>query len=104
MVWYVNWRTKITHLLGDCHQIARIPPGTAWLERQEGTALELTATGRRYCGWCVSRIMVGIDDMGDAYNPGAELHPPAERADYLTVEKAAAAAARDTEARAAAGT
>jgi len=99
MIWFVNWRTKITHPLGDCHQIARIPPGTSWLERQEGSAEDLSATGRRYCSWCVGRIMIGIDQMNGDFSAGAELHPPAERADYLTVEKAAAAAARDAAAR-----
>lgn len=83
MIWYMNWKTKITHLLGDCHQIARIEPGTPWLEVQEGTAEELTTVGRRYCGWCVSRCMRAIDQLPEGvFRPDADLHPPAERADY----------------------
>jgi len=80
-VW-VNWRTKITHLSRECHQLARIPEGTAWLELQEGTAEELTGTGRRYCSWCVGRYVCAGERAGVV--PDADLHPPAERADYIT--------------------
>lgn len=77
---WVNWRTRITHLTRDCHQLARIPDETPWLELQEGAADELTDTGRRYCGWCVGRLLRAADRVGLV--PDADLHPPAERADY----------------------
>lgn len=85
MILYMNWRTKVTHLLGDCHQIARVPSDTKWLEVQEGPAEELTDVGRRYCGWCVARVLNGIGrlpDELDGLDIDADLHPPAERADY----------------------
>lgn len=78
---WVNWRTKITHLDRDCHQIARIPEGTAWLEHEEGDVEELVAIGRRYCSWCVKRYLIAGEAAG--IEMGADLHPPAERADYL---------------------
>jgi hypothetical protein len=80
-VW-VNWRTKITHLSRDCHQLARIPEGTAWLEMQEGPVDQIVGQGRRYCSWCVGRYLTAGDHLGVI--PDADLHPPAERADYIT--------------------
>jgi hypothetical protein len=78
---WVNWRTRITHLTRDCHQIARLPETTAWLEHQEGTVDELTNVGRRYCSWCVIRYLSAGERLGLV--PDADLHPPAERADYV---------------------
>ena len=83
---WVNWRTKITHLSRDCHQLARIPEGTAWLEMEEGSGEDLTGVGRRYCGWCVSRVVRAADRAG-GFVMDAELHSPAERADYISAEK-----------------
>lgn len=82
---WVNWRTRITHLTRDCHQLGRVPldADPSWLERQLGPAEELTDTGRRYCSWCVARLLRAADRVG--LTPDAELHPAAERADYVTV-------------------
>jgi hypothetical protein len=79
---WVNWRTKITHLSRDCHQIVRVPNETPWLELIDDDIEELMKTGRRYCGWCVGRLLRATDREGIV--PDADLHPPAERADYLT--------------------
>jgi len=85
MLLWMNWRTKTTHLFEDCHQIARVPVASSkWLEEQEDSAAELTSVGRRYCSWCVSRALVAIEKLPPgAFNPDADLHPPAERADYV---------------------
>ncbi len=82
-VW-VNWRTRITHLSRDCHQIQRIPDETAWLEYQEGEVREICGVGRRYCSWCVGRYLMAGEFLGVV--PDADLHPPAERADYVNVK------------------
>jgi hypothetical protein len=79
-VW-VNWRTRITHLTRDCHQIQRIPNDTAWLEPQEGEVSEIINVGRRYCSWCVGRYLAAGELL--AVVPDADLHLPAERADYI---------------------
>jgi hypothetical protein len=81
---WVNWRTRITHLSRDCHQIQRIPEGTTWLEMEEGDVDELTNVGRRYCSWCVGRYLSAGERL--AVVPSADLHPPAERADYGKVK------------------
>lgn len=83
---WVNWRTRITHLTRDCHQLARMPADHPMLERQEGPADELTNVGRRYCGWCVARLLRAADRAGVV--PDAELHPAAERADYALLAEA----------------
>ncbi len=80
---WVNWRTRMTHITRDCHQIARIPNGVDWLEFQEGDSIELTSIGRRYCSWCVSRYLVAGDLLSVV--PSADMHPPAERADYVVM-------------------
>jgi hypothetical protein len=82
-VW-VNWKTRITHLTRDCHQIARLPADTAWLEPVEGEVSEIISVGRRYCSWCVGRYLVAGEYLGVV--PDADLHPPAERADYKEVK------------------
>jgi hypothetical protein len=79
-VW-VNWRTRITHLSRDCHQIQRIPEGTSWLEPEEGEVGELTSVGRRYCSWCVGRYLAAGELLSVV--PSADVHPAAERADYV---------------------
>jgi len=92
---WVNWRTRITHLTRDCHQIARVPDETPWLEMVEGEAEELTDQGRRYCGWCVGRLLLATDREGVV--PDADLHARAERADYIPkAEKERREAAKST--------
>jgi hypothetical protein len=78
---WVNWRTRITHLSRDCHQIQRIPDGTSWLEKDEGEVSDLTSVGRRYCSWCVGRYLNSGELLGVSLS--ADVHPPAERADYV---------------------
>jgi len=97
MLLWMNWRTKVTHLFEDCHQITRVPPNTKWLEVQEGSAAELTDVGRRYCGWCCARMLIALDRLPEgSIRPDADLHPPAERADYLTPDQAARRLAANT--------
>jgi hypothetical protein len=78
---WVNWKTRITHLSRDCHQIVRVPDDTPWLEPQEGEVKEMIDVGRRYCSWCVGRYLSAGCRAGVV--PDADLHPVAERADYV---------------------
>jgi len=92
---WVNWKTKITHLSEDCHQLGRLieEPGRV-LEIQEGTAEELTSVPRRYCGWCVSRMIRSIEGVPFTFE--AETRENAMRADYMSPTEAYRAKARAT--------
>jgi hypothetical protein len=62
---YMNWKTRVTHITRDCHQIVAVPEGTPWLETQEEENVEdLVNVARRYCGFCVSRLLMAAVPAG----------------------------------------
>jgi len=83
---YMNWKTKVTHITRDCHQIVAVPEGTAWLEIQEDDVQELCNVGRRYCGYCVSRLLMAAVPAG--VEPVPEFREVSMRADIFVRDSA----------------